>query len=59
IWPFRQTIKTRTNSKGVDEAVITQPVLPTYQDIDNILMFIIFSIFGYFLLTFIQKKSIS
>ena len=59
VWPFRQTVKTITNSDGIEDAVITQPVLPTSQDIESIAMFIIFSISGYLLINFIQKKSIS
>ena len=59
VWPFRQTVKTITNSDGMEDAVITQPVLPTSQDIESIAMFIIFSISGYLLINFIQKKSIS
>ena len=59
VWPFRQTVKTITNSDGIEDAVITQPVLPTSQDIESIVMFIIFSISGYLLINFIQKKSIS
>ncbi len=59
VWPFRQTVKTITNSDGIEDAVITQPVLPTSQDIESIAMFCIFSISGYLLINFIQKKSIS
>lgn len=59
VWPFRQTVKTITNSDAIEDAVITQPVLPTSQDIESIAMFIIFSISGYLLINFIQKKSIS
>ena len=59
VWPFRQTVKTITNSDGIEDAVITQPVLPTSQDVESIAMFIIFSISGYLLINFIQKKSIS
>ena len=59
VWPFRQTVKTITNSDGIEDAVITQAVLPTSQDIESIAMFIIFSISGYLLINFIQKKSIS
>ena len=59
VWPFRQTVKTITNSDGIEDAVITQPVLPTSQDIESIAIFIIFSISGYLLINFIQKKSIS
>ena len=59
VWPFRQTVKTITNSDGIEDAVITQAVLPTSQDIESIAMFVIFSISGYLLINFIQKKSIS
>ena len=59
IWPFRKILKTRINSDGIEEAVITQPLIPTYQEIDSIVMFLSFAIIGYVLITFIQKKSIS
>ncbi|MBC8480186.1 MAG: DUF368 domain-containing protein [Actinobacteria bacterium] len=59
IWPFRKTIETRTNSDGVLEAVTTQPIFPNIELQQEILFFIVFSIIGYFLITIIQKKSIS
>ena len=59
IWPFRKILKTRINSDGIEEAVITKPLIPTYQEIDSIVMFLSFAIIGYVLITFIQKKSIS
>ncbi len=58
IWPFRMVIETRIDSDGIEEAMITQPVIPTSQDIESILMFLLFSIFGYLLITLIQKKTI-
>ncbi|MDC0606213.1 DUF368 domain-containing protein [Acidimicrobiia bacterium] len=58
IWPFRMVIETRIDSDGIEEAMITQPVIPTLQDIESILMFLLFSIFGYLLITLIQKKTI-
>jgi putative membrane protein len=58
IWPFRKVIETRIDSSGIEEAVITQPVIPTSQDMESFLMFLLFSIFGYLLITLIQKKTI-
>ena len=58
IWPFRMVIETRIDSDGIEEAMITQPVIPTSQDIESILMFLLFSICGYLLITLIQKKTI-
>ena len=58
IWPFRMVIETRIDSDGIEEAMITQPVIPTSQDIESILMFLLFSIFGCLLITLIQKKTI-
>ena len=59
IWPFRKILETRINSDGIEEAVITKPLIPTYQEIDSIVMFLSFAIIGYVLIIFIQKKSIS
>ena len=42
IWPFRMVIETRIDSDGIEEAMITQPVIPTSQDIESILMFLLF-----------------
>ena len=59
IWPFREIVETRINSDKIEEAVITQPVIPNSQDLESIFLFILFSIFGFLLITFIQKKTIS
>ncbi len=59
IWPFQKTLSTRVNSDGIEEAVITQPVLPNAQDMESILIFLISAVIGYLLIIFIQKKSIS
>ena len=59
IWPFREIVVTRINSDKIEEAVITQPVIPNLQDMESIFLFILFSIFGFLLITFIQKKTIS
>ena len=59
IWPFQKTLSTRINSDGIEEAVITQPVLPNAQDMESILIFLISAVIGYLLIIFIQKKSIS
>ena len=58
IWPFRQVLETRTNSEGINEVVVSQPVLPSPQDLESLLIFTIFSLCGYLLITIIQKKSI-
>ena len=59
IWPFRQNIETRLNSDGVEEAVVTQPVIPDLTEANSIVFFIAFSFLGYILITLIQKKSIT
>jgi len=59
IWPFRQIIETRLNSDGVEEAVVTQPIIPDLTEANSIGFFIAFSFLGYILITFIQKKSIT
>ena len=58
IWPFRKVLETRTNSEGINEVVVSQPVLPSPQDLESLLIFTIFSLCGYLLITIIQKKSI-
>ena len=58
IWPFRKVLETRTNSEGINEVVVSQHVLPSPQDLESLLIFTIFSICGYLLITIIQKKSI-
>ena len=59
IWPFRQIIETRLNSDGVEETVVTQPIIPDLTEVNSIGFFIAFSFLGYILITFIQKKSIT
>ena len=59
IWPFRQIIETRLNSDGVEEAVVTQPIIPDLTEANSIGFFIAFSFLGYILITYIQKKSIT
>ena len=59
IWPFRQIIETRLNSDGIEEAVVTQPIIPDLTEANSIGFFIAFSFLGYILITFIQKKSIT
>ena len=58
VWPFRRIIETRINSEGVVEPFITRPELPEINNIEEIIFFVIFSLLGYFLIHFLQKKSI-
>ena len=57
IWPFRNVLESRINSEGELEAVVTRPELPNLENVDQILFFIIFTIAGYVLINFLQKKS--
>ena len=57
IWPFRNVLESRINSEGELEAVVTRPELPNLENVDQILFFIIFTIVGYVLINFLQKKS--
>ena len=58
VWPFRRVIETRINSEGVVEPFITRPTLPEVNNIEEITFFAFFTLFGYFLIYFLQKKSI-
>ncbi len=58
VWPFRRIIETRINSEGVVESFITRPTLPEINNIEEITFFAFFTLFGYFLIYFLQKKSI-
>ena len=57
IWPFRNVLESRINSEGELEAVVTRPELPNLENVDQIFFFIIFTIAGYVLINFLQKKS--
>ena len=58
VWPFKTIIETRINSEGIKEAFVTRPALPNTGNIEEIIFFIMFSIVGYLLIYFLQKKSI-
>ena len=58
VWPFKTIIETRINSDGIKEAFVTRPALPNTGNIEEIIFFIMFSIIGYLLIYFLQKKSI-
>ena len=58
VWPFKTIIETRINSDGIKEAFVTRPALPNTGNIEEIIFFIMFSIVGYLLIYFLQKKSI-
>lgn len=58
VWPFRRVIETRINSEGVVEPFITRPTLPEVNNIEEITFFACFTLFGYFLIYFLQKNSI-
>jgi len=58
IWPFRNILESRINSEGEIEAVVTRPEFPNLDNLDQILFFIAFSIVGYVLISFLQKKSL-
>ena len=58
VWPFRRVIETRINSEGVVESFITRPTLPEINNIEEITFFAFFTLFGYFLIYFLQKNSI-
>ncbi len=58
VWPFKTIIETRINSDGIKEAFVTRPALPNTGNIEEIVFFIMFSIVGYLLIYFLQKKSI-
>jgi putative membrane protein len=58
VWPFRTIIETRIKSDGMVEPFVTRPALPNINNIEEIIFFILFTLLGYFLIYFLQKKSI-
>ena len=58
VWPFKTILETRINSDGTTEAFVTRPALPNTGSTEEILFFILFSLVGYLLIYFLQKKSI-
>ena len=58
IWPFRDVLETRVNSEGELEAVVTRPELPSINNIEDIIFFLVFTILGYIIIYFLQKKSL-
>ena len=58
VWPFRKIIETRINSEGTVEPFVTRPALPNTNNIEEVIFFVIFTLLGYFLIHFLQKKSI-
>ena len=59
IWPFRKVLETRINSDGIEEVITTQPIIPNLQYQEELIFFVLFTLIGYFLISVIQKKSIS
>ncbi len=58
IWPFRNVLESRVNSEGELEAVVTRPELPNATNVEEIIFFLVFTIFGYVIINFLQKKSL-
>jgi len=58
IWPFRNVLESRVNSEGELEAVVTRPELPNTTNVEEIIFFLVFTIFGYVIINFLQKKSL-
>ena len=58
IWPFRNVLESRVNSEGELEAVVTIPELPSPTNFEDIILFLVFTIFGYVIINFLQKKSL-
>ena len=58
IWPFRNVLESRVNSEGKLEAVVTRPELPNTTNVEEIIFFLVFTIFGYVIINFLQKKSL-
>ncbi len=58
VWPFKLILQTRINSDGITEPFITRPALPNVGNSEEIIFFILFSVFGYLLIYFLQKKSV-
>jgi len=59
IWPFRKALETRINSDGIEEAITSQPIIPNMEYQEELIFFVLFTLIGYFLISVIQKKSIS
>jgi len=59
IWPFRKVLETRINSDGIEEVITSQPIIPNLQYQEELIFFVLFTLIGYFLISVIQKKSIS
>ena len=59
IWPFRKVLETRINSDGIEEVITRQPIIPNLQYQEELIFFVLFTLIGYFLISVIQKKSIS
>ena len=59
IWPFKKVLETRINSDGIEEAITSQPIIPNMENQEELIFFVLFTLIGYFLISVIQKKSIS
>ena len=59
IWPFRKVLETRINSDGIEEVITSQPIIPNLEYQEELIFFVLFTLIGYFLISVIQKKSIS
>ena len=59
IWSFRKVLETRINSDGIEEVITSQPIIPNLQYQEELIFFVLFTLIGYFLISVIQKKSIS
>lgn len=59
IWPFRKVLETRINSDGIEEIITSQPIIPNMEYQEELIFFVLFTLIGYFLISVIQKKSIS
>jgi putative membrane protein len=59
IWPFRKVLETRINSDGIEEVITSQPIIPNMDYQEELIFFVLFTLIGYFLISVIQKKSIS
>ncbi len=58
VWPFKIILETRINSDGITEPFITRPAMPSIESSEENIFFILFSLIGYLLIYFLQKKSI-
>ena len=58
VWPFKTILETRINSDGITEPFVTRPALPNTENIEEIIFFVLFTLVGYLLIYFLQKKSI-